>query len=66
MHHVLEHVLITNCDARNVICAVGGDSILYEVALSHIRCIIGRDIVYPQVHLHIDLGALDRFQLRKT
>lgn len=62
--HVLEHELVTNSDAENVVRAVGLDSIHDKIALPLVRCtsIVG-DVVDTEIYAEVNLCLLNGFEL---
>lgn len=64
--HSLEHPLITNGDARNVVRAVRLDRVYDQVALARVRRPpVGRDGIVAQVYGKIHFRLLNRLELRK-
>lgn len=57
---LLEHELVTNSHATNIVNTVSLDGLCELVPLAHVGCaIISRDGVVPDKDCHIDFGLFD-------
>jgi hypothetical protein len=64
MMYELEHELIADSDAQNVVRAVCVDRVYNLLALAHVcSAIVGRKVIVTEVDRQVDLCLLDRLEL---